>query len=106
MDDIKGPAILLAQFLRKEAPFNNLENITRWAKSLGYKGVQIPANEKTIINIDIAAESKDYCDELKGKCSNLEITEIATHLFGQLGKLLKMVLKVYLMKNLIKMAIA
>ena len=84
MDDIKGPAIFLAQFLGKEAPFNTLENITRWAKSLGYKGVQIPANEKALIDIDIAAESKDYCDELKGKCNNLEITEIATHLFGQL----------------------
>ncbi|MCK5675235.1 MAG: sugar phosphate isomerase/epimerase [Spirochaetales bacterium] len=84
MEDIKGPAIFLAQFLRDEAPFNNLENITNWAKSLGYKGVQIPANEKSLIDIDIAAESKDYCDELRGKCNNLEITELATHLFGQL----------------------
>lgn len=84
MENIKGPAIFLAQFLSKEPPFNTLENITHWAKSLGYKGVQIPANEKNVIDIDIAAESKVYCDELKGKCNNLEITEIATHLFGQL----------------------
>lgn len=84
MEKIKGPAIFLAQFLSDKNPFNTLENISRWAKELGYKGVQIPANEKTIINIDTAAKSKDYCDELKGKCSGLDITEIATHLFGQL----------------------
>lgn len=53
-------------------------------KKLGYKGVQIPANEKSLMDIDKAAESKDYCDEIKGKCSGLEITELASHLFGQL----------------------
>ena len=84
MKKIKGPGILLAQFLTDEKPFNSLENITGWAKNLGYKGVQIPVNEKHIIDIDKAAESKDYCDEIKGKCSGLEITELAAHLFGQL----------------------
>ena len=84
MTKIKGPGILLAQFLGKDAPFNNLENISAWAKSLGYKGIQIPANETSLINIDLAAESKTYCDELIGKCNGLEITELSTHIFGQL----------------------
>ena len=84
MEKIKGPAIFLAQFVSDEAPFNTLEGITRWAKELGYKGIQIPANENTMIDIDTAAESKDYCDDLKGKCNGLVITEIAAHLFGQL----------------------
>ncbi len=84
MKEIKGPAIFLAQFLGNTAPFNSLENISSWAKKLGYKGVQIPANEKTMIDIDTAAESKDYCDEIKEKCNGLEITELASHLFGQL----------------------
>jgi len=39
---IKGPAIFLAQFAGDKEPFNNLENITKWAADLGYKGVQIP----------------------------------------------------------------
>ncbi|MBL6640412.1 MAG: sugar phosphate isomerase/epimerase, partial [Rhodobacteraceae bacterium] len=39
---IKGPGIFLAQFAGDEAPFNSLEGITKWAASLGYKGVQIP----------------------------------------------------------------
>ncbi len=84
MEKIKGPGIFLAQFLTDKPPFDCLENITGWAKNLGYKGVQIPANEKHIIDIDKAAESKDYCDEIKEKCSGLEITELSTHLFGQL----------------------
>lgn len=84
MKKIKGPAIFLAQFLSDEKPFNNLQNITAWAKSLGYEGVQIPANEKSLIDIDLAAESKTYCDELKGKCNGLAITELSSHIFGQL----------------------
>ena len=42
MTTIKGPAIFLAQFLGDEAPFNSLKSICEWAKSLGFKGVQIP----------------------------------------------------------------
>ena len=84
MSQIKGPAIFLSQFLSDKAPFNTLENITAWAKSLGYLGVQIPAWDKRLIDIDKAAESKDYCDELKARCNGLEITELVTHLYGQL----------------------
>lgn len=84
MKKIKGPAIFLAQFLSDEEPFNSLSSITAWAASLGYKGVQIPANEKKLIDIDLAAESKTYCDELAGSCNGLKITELASHIFGQL----------------------
>jgi sugar phosphate isomerase/epimerase len=83
---MKGPAIFLAQFLSDEAPFNTLENICSWAASLGYKGVQIPTWDKRVIDLDLAAESKNYCDELNGKVKEcgLEISELSTHLQGQL----------------------
>ena len=42
MAKIKGPGIFLAQFLRDEEPYNNLENICNWVAGLGFKGVQIP----------------------------------------------------------------
>jgi len=86
MKTIKGPAIFLAQFIGDEAPFNNLENICQWAADLGYKGVQIPTWESRLIDLKTAAESKTYCDELKGKIGEygLEITELSTHLQGQL----------------------
>ncbi len=81
---IKGPAIFLAQFLDDKAPFNTLESITAWAKSLGFVGVQLPSWDARVIDLEKAASSKAYCDELKGKCNGLEITELATHLQGQL----------------------
>ncbi|GCE49741.1 sugar phosphate isomerase/epimerase [Thermosporothrix hazakensis] len=84
MSQIKGPAIFLAQFAQDAAPFNTLPNITNWAKELGYLGIQIPGNESRFIDLDKAATSKQYCDDLKGQCNGLEITEIATHLIGQL----------------------
>jgi len=84
MSQIKGPAIFLAQFMGDEAPFNSLPSITEWASDLGYLGVQIPSWDSRLINLKKAAESKTYCDDLKGQCNGLEITELASHLQGQL----------------------
>lgn len=86
MSQMKGPAIFLAQFAGSEAPFDSLPNITRWAGELGYSGVQIPSWESGLIDLQLAAESVDYCDELRGTCaeSGIEITELSTHLQGQL----------------------
>lgn len=86
MTTIKGPAIFLAQFLGDQPPFDNLKNICTWATSLGYVGVQLPAWDARCIDLQKAAESKTYCDELKGLVNDcgLAITELATHLQGQL----------------------
>jgi len=86
MQTIKGPAIFLAQFMGDEAPFNSLDGITTWAASLGYKGVQIPSWDGRCIDLQKAAQSKTYCDELKGMLAakGLQITELSTHLQGQL----------------------
>ncbi|MBK8053885.1 MAG: sugar phosphate isomerase/epimerase [Saprospiraceae bacterium] len=86
MNTIKGPAIFLAQFMGEDAPFNTLETICQWVADLGYKGIQIPTWESRLINLDLAAGSQTYCDELKGKINSygLEITELSTHLQGQL----------------------
>ena len=86
MRTIKGPAIFLAQFCGDKKPFNNLKDIGKWANSLGYKAVQIPTWDKRIFDLDKAGSSKDYCDEVKGilKEHGLEISELSTHLQGQL----------------------
>src|SRR5712675_3666042 len=86
MTTIKGPGIFLAQFMGDKAPFNSLPNICKWAKSLGFVGVQIPTWDPRCIDLQKAAESKAYADELKGiinECG-LEISELSTHLQGQL----------------------
>jgi sugar phosphate isomerase/epimerase len=86
MKTIKGPAIFLAQFMGDKAPFNNMKTICQWAKSLGFVGVQIPTWNPRCIDLQKAAESKTYAEELKGlvKEAGLEITELSTHLQGQL----------------------
>lgn len=86
MKTIKGPAVFLAQFMGDKAPFNKLETICKWAADLGFKGVQIPTVETRLIDLKLAAESKDYAQELKGKVNSfgLEISELSTHLQGQL----------------------
>ena len=86
MTTIKGPGIFLAQFLGDTAPFNDLKSICTWAKGLGFEGVQIPTWDSRCIDLQKAAESKTYADELKGiinECG-LQITELSTHLQGQL----------------------
>jgi sugar phosphate isomerase/epimerase len=86
MRTIKGPAIFLAQFAGDKAPFDTLDHICGWAAELGYKGVQIPTWVSSFIDLEKAATSKTYADELKGivKSHGLEITELSTHLQGQL----------------------
>ncbi len=86
MKTVKGPAIFLAQFAGDQAPFNNLENIARWAAGLGYKGVQIPSWDARLFDLKRAAESETYCDEVRGILSHngLVLTELSTHLQGQL----------------------
>jgi sugar phosphate isomerase/epimerase len=86
MTTIKGPAIFLAQFMGDQAPFNTLESICTWAASLGYAGVQIPTWDARLIDLQKAAESKTYCDDLRGRVEacGVKITELSTHLQGQL----------------------
>ncbi len=86
MTTLKGPGIFLAQFSGDEPPFNNLKTICEWAKGLGFVGIQIPTWDARCIDLQKAAESKTYTDELKGTINEcgLEITELCTHLQGQL----------------------
>ncbi|MGE4247519.1 MAG: sugar phosphate isomerase/epimerase family protein [Parvibaculaceae bacterium] len=84
--NIKGPAIFLAQFAGDAKPFNSLDAICKWASGLGYKGVQIPSWDGRLFDLKKAATSKAYCDEVKAtaKKHKVEITELSTHLQGQL----------------------
>lgn len=86
MQTIKGPGIFLAQFLGDQPPFNKMKSICQWAKDLGYTGVQIPTWDARCIDLQKAAESKTYADELQGLVNScgLEVTELSTHLQGQL----------------------
>ncbi len=86
MKTMKGPALFLAQFAGDTAPFNSWQSITAWAADCGYQGVQVPSWDSRLFDLDKAATSKAYCDDLKGvaKDAGIEITELSTHLQGQL----------------------
>jgi sugar phosphate isomerase/epimerase len=86
MTTLKGPGIFLAQFMGDAPPFSSLKAICHWAESLGFKGVQIPTWDARCIDLQKAAESITYADEIKGVVNDagLEITELSTHLQGQL----------------------
>ncbi|GGD78901.1 sugar phosphate isomerase/epimerase family protein [Lacimicrobium alkaliphilum] len=86
MKSIKGPAIFLAQFIDDKAPYNSFESICQWACGLGYQGIQLPTWDTRLIDIQQAADSQDYCDEIMGIAAQngLSITELSTHLQGQL----------------------
>jgi sugar phosphate isomerase/epimerase len=86
MKTMKGPGLFIAQFISDKEPFNNLRSIAEWAAGLGYKGLQLPTLDPRFIDLQRAAESKTYADEIKGTLQSygLSITELSTHLQGQL----------------------
>lgn len=86
MRELKGPGIFLAQFAGDESPFNSFEEICKWASSIGFKGIQVPSWDGRLFDLQLAAESQDYCDQVAGIAaeSGLQITELSTHLQGQL----------------------
>ena len=83
---MKGAGIFLAQFAADEAPFSTLEGMVSWAAGLGYGAIQIPTFDDRLFDLETAAESQSYCDEILGICSDagIAISELSTHLQGQL----------------------
>jgi sugar phosphate isomerase/epimerase len=83
---MRGPGLFLAQFMGDAPPFDTWDHATRWAAALGYRGVQVPTPDRRCMDLALAAESQDYCDELAGiaRANGVEISELSTHLQGQL----------------------
>ena len=86
MSGIKGPAIFLAQFLPPSDQQVTLAEQCEWAANLGYKGIQLPTWDARLFDLEKASASQAYCEEILESCraAGLEITELSTHLQGQL----------------------
>ncbi|PRD12552.1 sugar phosphate isomerase/epimerase family protein [Pantoea coffeiphila] len=86
MKTLKGPGLFLSQFIGDMPPFNTLENLARWASGLGFRALQIPCNHPAIFDVEKAASSQSYCDEVTALLARygLVISELSTHLEGQL----------------------
>jgi sugar phosphate isomerase/epimerase len=83
---VKGPAIFLAQFVGDTPPFSTLEGLAKWAAGLGYVGIQVPTSDPKLFDLELAARSQTYCDEIRGRAAaaGVAISELSTHLQGQL----------------------
>ena len=64
MNTLKGPGIFFAQFIGSTSPFNSLEGLATRAKISASK-LQIPCNHKHIFDVELAAQSQQYCDDVK-----------------------------------------
>ncbi|MGV6873630.1 sugar phosphate isomerase/epimerase family protein [Pseudochelatococcus sp. B33] len=86
MRTLKGPGVFLAQFAGNDPPFDTLDGLAGWAAEKGFTGVQIPTWDSRIIDLERAADSQDYVDDIRGTLARhgLVVTELASHLQGQL----------------------
>jgi sugar phosphate isomerase/epimerase len=86
MEIVKGPGIHLAQFSGDAPPFDSLSAIASWAAGLGFQALQIPAWDRRLFDLERAAESQTYCDEITGVLleRGLVVSELSTHMLGQL----------------------
>ena len=86
MKTIQGPGIFLAQFIGDSSPFNTLDSLAGWAAGLGFKAVQIPTGNAHIFDLEKAAASLAYSEEIQAILAGhgLVISELSTHLQGQL----------------------
>jgi sugar phosphate isomerase/epimerase len=86
MKTLRGPSIHLAQFASDLPPFDTLSSIAKWAASLGFRALQIPAWDARLIDLARTAESQSYCDEITGILAEhgLVVSELSAHVLGQL----------------------
>ncbi|WP_435169871.1 sugar phosphate isomerase/epimerase family protein [Falsirhodobacter sp. 1013] len=85
MKTMKGPGLFLAQFVGGEPPFDSWPAITGWAAECGYLGVQVPTGDARLLDLDLAASSTTYCDDLMAQAGpGIVITELSSHIQGQL----------------------
>ena len=86
MKTIKGPGVFLAQFAGDDAPFNTLDGLAGWAAAKGFSAVEVPSWDTRLIDLQQAAESQTYADEILGVLDRhgLVLTDLASHLQGQL----------------------
>ena len=84
--DHQGAGAVSGAVCADTPPHNTLEGIARWAKGYGYKAIQIPTWDRRFFDLDKAAESEAYCDEIKGKLADIgiAISELSTHFQGQM----------------------
>jgi sugar phosphate isomerase/epimerase len=83
---MRGPAVMLSQFMGGAPPFDSLDGVVGWLAGHGYVGVQVPIHDPRLIDLERAATDDAYCRDYRARLTALgvEITELAAHRAGQL----------------------
>lgn len=86
MRTLKGPGLFLAQFASDDPPFDTLDHIAVWAAGLGFTAIQIPSGDRRLFDLEKAADSQAYCDDIQARLNrhDLVVSELSSHLQGQL----------------------
>jgi sugar phosphate isomerase/epimerase len=70
MQTIKGPGLFIVQFVDADARLSTLEGIAAFAAECGFTALQMPTFYPKIFDLEQAAESQSYCDDMLGTLSN------------------------------------
>jgi len=86
MQTIKGPGLFIAQFVDADARLGTLEGIAAFAAECGFTALQMPTFYPKIFDLEQAAESQSYCDDVLGTLANygLRISELTSQRQGHL----------------------
>ncbi len=86
MQTIKGPGLFIAQYIDANARLSSLAGLCAWAAELGFKGLQIPIWPSHIFDLETAASSQAYCDDVLGVLAahGLQLTELTSQRHGHL----------------------
>jgi sugar phosphate isomerase/epimerase len=82
---IRGPGLLISQFIGDDAPFNTLDGMAGFAASLGYNALQVPVHDPRFIDLSRIGES-GYITSIEATLARhgLVVSEISAHRAGQL----------------------
>jgi len=64
--NLKAPRHLPGAVRRRHGAVQCGPAITKWAASLGFKGVQVPSSDARLFDLAKATQSKTPCDEITG----------------------------------------
>ncbi len=86
MRTIKGPGLMLSQFLGDTPPFDALDTLAPWAAGLGFKAFMIPIHDRRVFDVARAAGDDGYARALLDLLArhDLAISEIGAHRAGRL----------------------
>lgn len=86
MRTIRGPSLFIAQFIGTEPRFDTLAGIAEWAAGLGFVALQIPTSHPHIFDVEQAAASGAYCDDVQAMLARhgLVVSELTSQRQGHL----------------------